>query len=89
MGSRGIALLILHLGTGRGWVFSTKRRPIYLWTDRVPIVQEAGWVEGTVWTGAENLATIGIRSPDLPARRQSLYRLSYRAHKYAILIMLK
>jgi hypothetical protein len=43
----------------------------------VPIVQEAGWASGTVWTGAENLAPTGIRSPDRPARRQSLYRLSY------------
>ena len=33
---------------------------------------------GPVWTGAENLATTGIRSPDRSARRQSLYRLSYR-----------
>jgi hypothetical protein len=30
-----------------------------------------------VWTGAENLAPTGIRSPDRPASRQSLYRLSY------------
>ena len=36
---------------------------------------------GPVWTGAENLATTGIRSPDCPARRQSLYRLSYPTHK--------
>jgi hypothetical protein len=48
--------------------------------DPVHIVQEAGWAPGTVWTGAENLAPTGIRSPDRPARRQLLYRLSYRAH---------
>jgi hypothetical protein len=29
-------------------------------------------------TGKENLAHAGIRSPDRPARSQSLYRLSYR-----------
>jgi hypothetical protein len=28
----------------------------------------------------ENLAPTGIRSPDRPARSQSLYRLSYPAH---------
>jgi len=28
----------------------------------VPIVQEAGWAPGPVWTGAENLAPTGIRS---------------------------
>ena len=48
--------------------------------DRLPIVQEAGWTPGPVWTGAENLASTGIRSPDRPARSQSLYRLSYPAH---------
>ena len=47
--------------------------------DLVPIVQEAGWAPGTVWTGAENLThppTV-IRSPERPARIKSLYRLSY------------
>jgi hypothetical protein len=46
-------------------------------TDPVPIVQEAGCVQGPVWTGVENLAPTGIRSPDRPARSGSLYRLSY------------
>jgi len=46
----------------------------------VPIVQEALWASGPVWTGAENLAPTRIHSPDLPAHRQSLYRLSYPAH---------
>jgi len=45
--------------------------------DPVPIVQEAGWDPGPVWTGAENLNPPGIRSPDRPARSESLYRLSY------------
>ena len=48
--------------------------------DPVSIVQEAEWAPGPVWTGAENLAPTGIRSPDRPARSQSLYRLSYPAH---------
>ena len=48
--------------------------------DPVPIVQEAGWTPGPVWTGAENIAYIGFRSPDRPVRNQSLYRLSYPAH---------
>jgi hypothetical protein len=46
----------------------------------VPIVQEAGWAPGPVWTGAENLVPTGIRSPDHPARSQSLSRQSYPAH---------
>ena len=45
--------------------------------DPVPIVQEAGWAPWPVWTGAENLAATGIRSPDRPARSGSLYRLRY------------
>ena len=45
--------------------------------DPVHIVPEAGRAPRPVWTGAENLATTGIRSPDRPARSESLYRLSY------------
>jgi hypothetical protein len=46
--------------------------------DPVPILQEVGWAPRWVWTSAANLATpTGIRSPDRPARTESLYRLSY------------
>jgi len=48
--------------------------------DLVPIVQEAGWAPGPVWTGAENLAPTRIQSLDRPARSQSLYRLHYLDH---------
>jgi len=50
---------------------------LYPQEDPVPIVQEAGWAPGPVWTGAENLAPTGFRSPDRPARSESLHRLSY------------
>jgi len=43
--------------------------------DPVPIAQETGWATGPVWAGEENLAQTGIRSPDRPARSQSLYQL--------------
>jgi hypothetical protein len=46
----------------------------------VPIVQEAGWAPGPVWTGAESLAPTGIRSTDRPARSQLVYQLRYPAH---------
>ena len=36
---------------------------LYPGKNPVPIVQEAGWAQGPVWTGAENLAPTGIRSP--------------------------
>jgi len=45
--------------------------------DLVPIVWEAGWAPGQVWTCAENLVTTGIRSQDRPTRSESLYRLHY------------
>ena len=60
---------------------SVTPRPLFTHgKDPVPIVQEAGWVPGPVWTGAKNLASTGIQSPDRPAHSQSLYRLSYPAH---------
>jgi hypothetical protein len=73
-GSRGIALLFHDHGTRRGWWVSVTSRPLFTpGKDPVPIVQEAGWAPGPVWTGAENLSPTGIRSPDRPARSQSLY----------------
>ena len=36
--------------------------------DPVPIVQEAGWAPGPVWTRAENLAPHRIRSPGCPVQ---------------------
>jgi len=37
----------------------------------VPILQEDGWAQGLVRTGADNLATTGIRSPERSARSES------------------
>jgi hypothetical protein len=56
--------------TPRPGVFTPEKDP-------VPIVQEAGWDPRPFWTGAKNLTRTGIRSPDRPARSESLYRLSY------------
>ena len=57
-GSRDIALLFLDHGTRRGRGISFTSRPLFTpGKDPVPIVQEAGWVLGPVWTGAENLAS--------------------------------
>jgi hypothetical protein len=42
-------------------VVNSTPRPLYpRERDPVPIVQEAGWAQGPVWTGAENLAITGI-----------------------------
>ena len=43
--------------------------------DWVPILQEAGWAPGPVWTGGKSRPHRDS-IPDLPARSQSLYRLS-------------
>jgi len=47
----------------------------------VPIVQEAGWAPGPVWTGGKSRPHRDS-IPGRPARSQSLYRLSYPAHHY-------
>ena len=66
---RVIALLFHDRGTRRGeWSAARPGRSLLPGKDPVPIVQEAGWAPGPVWTGAENLAPTGIRSPDRPAR---------------------
>jgi hypothetical protein len=79
--SRSIALLFHDHGTRRWRGVRVTPRPLFTpGKDPVPIVQEAGWAPGPVWTGAENLAPNGIRSPNRPTRSLSLYRLSYRAH---------
>ena len=45
----------------------------------LPIIQEAGWTSGQVWTlekSRDSLHSIGVRTPNHPARGESLYRLS-------------
>ena len=80
-GSRGVALPFLDHGTRRGWGVSVTPRPLFTpGKHPVPIVQEAGWAPGPVWTGAENLASTEVRSPDRPARSQWLHRLHYPGH---------
>jgi len=46
----------------------------------VPTVKEAGWAARPILFGAENLAPIGIRSPDRTARIESIYRLQYAGY---------
>jgi len=58
---------------------------LYPGKDPVPILQEAGWTPGPVWTGRKSRPHRDL-IPDCPARSQSLYRLSYPAHQasYAV-----
>jgi len=46
----------------------------------VPIVQEAAWAPGLLWTGEENLIPARIQSLDRPARSKLLYRLCWPRH---------
>jgi len=60
---RVIALLFHDRGTRRGWVVSSTPRPHFTpGKDSVPILQEAGWVPGPVWTGTVNLILTGFWS---------------------------
>ena len=59
-------------------VSSSPRPHFTLGNDPVPIVQEAGWAPGPVWTGGKSRPH-RHSIPDRPARSQSLYRLRYRA----------
>jgi hypothetical protein len=68
-GSSGIALPFHDHGTRRGWGVSVTPRPLFTpGKNPIHIVQEAGWAPGAFWTGAENIAPTGIRSPDRQAR---------------------
>jgi hypothetical protein len=61
-------------------------RPFYLReNDAIPTAQEAEWAPRPVWKGAGNIAPSGSRSPHLPIRRESLYRLRYRGPRFLIL----
>ena len=64
----GIALLFYDRGTRR--VVSSTPRPHFIpGKDPVPILQEAGWAPGPVWTGGKSrLHRESI--PDRPARSQ-------------------
>ena len=77
---RGIALLFHDRGTRRRWVVSSTPRPHSTsGKDPEPILQEAGWAPGPVWTGGKSLPHRDS-IPDRPARSESLYRPSYPAH---------
>jgi hypothetical protein len=61
-----------------GWLTSQSGRftPV---NDPVLTVQEAGWVTGPVWAGAQNISPAWILSPDCATLTESLYRLTYPA----------
>ena len=65
---RSIALLFHDRVTRRGWVVSSTPRPHFTpRKDAVPILQEAGWTPGPVWTGGKSRPHRDS-IPDRPAR---------------------
>ena len=78
---RVIALLFHDRGTRREWVISRTPRPHFTpGKEPVPILKEARWAPGPVWTGGKSRRNWDS-IPDRPARSQSLYRLSCPAHQ--------
>jgi hypothetical protein len=63
-GGRGIALSFLDLGTRRGGWSAPRPGRFTPGKDPVPILQEAKWAPGPVWTCAKNLAPTWIWSPE-------------------------
>ena len=81
-GSRSTVLRFHDHGTRSGWKgqrHATAALPTR--NTRYLLHRSLGGPQGRSGTGAENLAPTRFRSPDRPVRSQSLYRLSYRAHK--------
>ena len=86
---RGIALLFHDRDTRRGWVVSSTPPPHFTsGKDPVPVLQEAGWTPGPVWTGGKSRPHRDS-IPDRPARSQLLYRLSYPSHHCITIICYK
>ena len=56
--------------TPRPGPFSPENHP-------APTAQETGWDSGPVWTGAENLVSNGVRTPEHLTRSEWLHRLRY------------
>ena len=79
---RVIALLFHDCGTRRRWVVSSTPRPHFTpGKEAVPILQEAGWAPGPVWTGGKSRPDRDSISNRL-ACSQPLYRLSYPTHRH-------
>ena len=80
-GSWGIALPFHDHGTRRGWGVSVTLRPLFTPGKTLyPLYRRLGGPQDRSGQVRKISLPTGIRSPDHPARSQSLYRLSYRAH---------
>jgi hypothetical protein len=90
-GSRGLALPFFDHGTRRGWMVSVTPpgRSLPPRKTRYPLYIGLGGPQGRSGQVRKISPPTGIRSPDGPARRQSLYRLSYLDHLHFNTIFIK
>jgi hypothetical protein len=64
-----------------GWWWAPRHAPRCPGTEtRAPSWNRRGGTAGPVWTGAENVAPTGVRTPDSSARTKFIYRLNV-SHK--------
>jgi hypothetical protein len=80
--SGGKALLFLDFSSRRGGWSAPRPGRFTPGKDQDPLVHEAVFAPGPLWTCAKNIASTGIRSPDRPAHSQSLYQMSYPGPLY-------
>jgi len=66
---------------GGEWSAARPGRSLPPGKDPVPILREAGWALGPVWTGGKSRPHRDS-IPARPARSELLYRLSYPTHIY-------
>ena len=84
-GSRGIALLFHDHGTRRGERSASRfGRSLPPAKTRNPVYRRLVRPQGRSGQVRKISPPTGIRSPDRPARSQSLYRLRYVTHRYGI-----
>jgi len=81
-GSRGIALFFLDHGTRKGEGSASRPgRSLPRGKTRYPLYRRLGGTHGRSGQVRKISPPTGIRSPDRPARSESLYRLRYPAHR--------
>jgi len=83
VGLAGRACIAVHITRwcGGRWMVKDTHQPRYTQErDPVPIVQEAGWFSGPIWTGMEkrkSLNPTGVQTPNNPAHIELLHQLRY------------
>ena len=87
---RGWVALLFHDHGRQKGVSGQQYAPaaLYPGKDPVLILQEVGWAPRPVWTGGKSRPHRDSIS-DRPARSQSLYRLSYPAHRCVVVVIKK